>query len=212
VKEIHDPNLVFYLSLHKTDGNSLISQDAHGHQGAVTGAVWTPQGRSFDGVDDIITVPHSPSLNVTSGITMALWVKPEGDQENWAILMEKPANIYSIRFDDSGLGLNPIISISGTLRYPPTGISLAQGEFSFVMVTWDGAEGRIRTYINGVLRFASDPYPGTIDTSSGDLTIGARTTTVRRIKGTIGMAYLNERALSGVEGASLYQNTKRRYQ
>ena len=51
---IFDPSLVLYLPLHQRDGSSFMSKDAYGHVCTVTGAVWTPEGRLFDGVDDYI--------------------------------------------------------------------------------------------------------------------------------------------------------------
>src|SRR3990167_5915362 len=49
-----DPSLVLYLPLWKKDGSSFMSDDAYGHLATVTGATWGSQGRTFDGVDDLI--------------------------------------------------------------------------------------------------------------------------------------------------------------
>ncbi len=51
---IFDRSLVLYLPLYKLDGVSFISKDAYGHLCPVTGALWRPDGRYFDGIDDQI--------------------------------------------------------------------------------------------------------------------------------------------------------------
>ena len=53
-----DPSLVLYLPLYQLDGASFMSRDAYGHLGVNYGSTWTPQGRSFDGVDDYVIVPN----------------------------------------------------------------------------------------------------------------------------------------------------------
>ena len=53
---ILNPNLVLYLPLWKLDGSSFMSKDACGHLCTVTGALWRPDGRYFDGTDDDITI------------------------------------------------------------------------------------------------------------------------------------------------------------
>jgi len=76
---IYDPSLVLYLPLWKLDGSSFADRSAYGHLCTVTGALWTPHGRDFDG-DDYIEltddgVATSP-LNFTSGnFTIMVWLK-----------------------------------------------------------------------------------------------------------------------------------------
>jgi len=71
-KFIYDPSLVLYLPLYELDGASFMSKDARGHLCTVTGALWRPQGRSFDGSDDIIQ-----SLTVAGTVMAACWwMKP----------------------------------------------------------------------------------------------------------------------------------------
>src|SRR3989304_5596886 len=55
--------------------NQFLSDDAYGHLCTVTGALWTPQGYSFDG-DDYITVPHHTAINFskTSSFGVGSWI------------------------------------------------------------------------------------------------------------------------------------------
>jgi hypothetical protein len=66
--DIYDPSLVLYLPFadHDMAGSTIISKDLNAHSCTVTGATWGSQGRSFDSTyDDFISVPDSPSLNLT---------------------------------------------------------------------------------------------------------------------------------------------------
>lgn len=51
---ILDPSLALYLPLYKLDGAKIMSQDAYGQLFTVTGALWQPDGRLFDGSDDML--------------------------------------------------------------------------------------------------------------------------------------------------------------
>ena len=51
---IVDPSLVFNTDFAKHDGSSFMSDDHYGRLYLITGATWRPDGRSFDGTDDII--------------------------------------------------------------------------------------------------------------------------------------------------------------
>ena len=73
---IFDPSLVLYLPFWKLDGASFMSKDAYGHLATVIGALWTPQGRTFDGIDDNINCGTSTVLKFTTQkFTISAWVK-----------------------------------------------------------------------------------------------------------------------------------------
>jgi hypothetical protein len=67
-----DPDLVLYLPLWSADlkGDSFYSKDSYAHLCTVTGALWTPQGRHFDGVDDKIAVPYHSVFQITAEVTV----------------------------------------------------------------------------------------------------------------------------------------------
>lgn len=71
---IIDPSLVLYLPLHELEGDSFMSRDGYGHLCTVTGALWRPDGRSFDGIDDFISLPDF-STDFTDEATIIAWVK-----------------------------------------------------------------------------------------------------------------------------------------
>jgi len=72
-----DPSLVLYLPLWKKDGISFMSDDSYGHLATVTGATWGIQGRTFDGVDDLVSIPDAVCIqNIFDiGGTLLIWSK-----------------------------------------------------------------------------------------------------------------------------------------
>jgi len=71
-----DPSCVLYLPLHRLDGASFMSKDVYGHLCTVTGALWTPGGRRFDGGDDLIVCGGDASLKSASN-TLELWARAD---------------------------------------------------------------------------------------------------------------------------------------
>jgi len=71
---ILDPSLVLYMPLYELDGASFVSKDTYGHLCTVTGALWRPEGRSFDGSDDDIDCGSNIAL-ATRSFTLEAWTK-----------------------------------------------------------------------------------------------------------------------------------------
>ncbi len=55
-------------------GSTLKSLDQYAHTATVSGALWTPQGRTFDGIDDDISIPNTNLKTLTAG-TILIWYK-----------------------------------------------------------------------------------------------------------------------------------------
>jgi len=70
-----DPYCKFYLPLWKLDGDSFADHSAYGHLCTSYGSIWTPRGRSFDGVDDYVDCGLMPQMQVPSG-TFEFWFNP----------------------------------------------------------------------------------------------------------------------------------------
>ncbi|KKK51356.1 hypothetical protein LCGC14_3115780, partial [marine sediment metagenome] len=72
--------LVLYLPLWALKGSTFKSVDAYEHVNTVAGALWKPNGRDFDGSDDMVTIPNAVSteLGGASGATFLFWIKCGG--------------------------------------------------------------------------------------------------------------------------------------
>lgn len=67
--------LVLFLPLWALKGNPIKSVDAYKHTGTVTGTLWRPDGRWFDGLDDKISCGNHASLQITNNMTVISRIK-----------------------------------------------------------------------------------------------------------------------------------------
>ena len=81
---------------------SAIDSSGNGNAGTLSGPVTTAAGRfgqalSFDGVNDLVNVADSSSLDLTTAMTLEAWVRPEGTGWRTALLKERPGGLaYSL--------------------------------------------------------------------------------------------------------------------
>ena len=66
-------------------GTTLGDSSGNGQTGTITGATWTTAGKygaalAFNGSTARVSVPASPSLNLTTGMTLEAWVQPTAAQ------------------------------------------------------------------------------------------------------------------------------------
>jgi hypothetical protein len=210
---ILEPGLVFHMPLGKHDGNVLMSGDARGHQGIVTGALWRPEGRYFDGVDDKINCGDILSFGL-SDFSFFFWVKTgDYDSENGAIrrILEK------YRFDDI---YDISISTAGKIRSRLDGLTInagtviADGCWHFGGVTYD-RDGLATCYLDGEADGTTDiSSKADIDlTDSHDFIIGkASYVDAGHFKGLIGEMSGYNRVLKAPEIHNIYLASKWRYQ
>ena len=105
MKSIFDHSLSLSLSLSEMDGNSFISRDTCGHSCSVTGAIWRPDGRYFDGDDDLINCSDNGALNFTTGeFTLEAWINAASLAANSEILCRGQHGIdgYYLRIPSNG--------------------------------------------------------------------------------------------------------------
>jgi hypothetical protein len=106
-----DPNLVLYLPLwHRACTGSSFGSRNPGtlHTATVTGATWGSQGRTFDGVDDRLTLPANASFyNVfASSFTLIMWVKPIAITNGKKVIFDKPFTSHVSPFYQVNMTIN----------------------------------------------------------------------------------------------------------
>jgi len=209
---ILDPGLVLYLPLYELDGVSFASREAHGHLSTVTGALWTPQGRSFDGIDDKVVLPD---LSVTD-LTIVAWVNmATGLDGSWRGIFGSDHDAHNgdvelLRSSNNMLDFY-IKNNSPDERYWNTVFDDTKaGTFHYVGIAYSFTA---KTYA-----FNLDGVPdgnGTYTTAQvPDLTsiLAGRTYANRWWKGLIGELWVYNRAFSQAEFQLKYNVTKWRYQ
>src|SRR5215471_8497199 len=157
------------VSWWKGEGNAL--DTAGGNDGALlNGTTFVSsevgQGFSFDGNNQIVQIPYSPSL-ITSNFTVEAWVKPS-TQVSDAIGQDL---IFGQNFGVPQLVVRPgtnglrVVWQFGTSHFSFHEVvgttEIPIGQFSHLVGTWDGTT--LRLYIDGVLNAQSTPGVSPVD-------------------------------------------------
>lgn len=200
---IFDPSLVLYLPLHKLDGGSFMSGDAYGHICTVTGALWTPQGRDLDGVDDDISLPNDI---ITSG-SWSFWSWVNLDAQD-----DTRSTVFSLnggRLVAYG-GSAPFVNKwgwSGTSNiFGNTAIET--GKWVFLGASMNTVGTLVSLYHNGV----PDGSGSTTILYPTDFWLGSDRSTRYYFNGKHGESGFHNRVLSASEFQRNYLATKWRYQ
>ncbi len=173
-------NLVAAYHFNEGNGTVLTDVSGLGNHGTVAGAVWSAAGKyggalTFDGVNDMVTVPDVSSLDLTSGMTLEAWVKPNaGSLSGWKtiLLKESPGGLAYALYGNQGVQ-RPGVEINASANYESTGTAaLSTTAWTHVAATYDGAI--LRFYVNGTQR-STRAASGNILLSNGALRIGGNT-------------------------------------
>lgn len=224
---IRPPNnlgLVGFWSFNEGAGTQVGDYSGNGNTGTISGSTWT-DGRlgkalNFDGVDDVVVVPASSSLNNTSPITISVWINPRSDGETNGSIIEKSNNdTTGFRFrtqrDHVVAGTNQVgfrvdYSTTDLLKYTGSNFTTFN-EWQHLVVTWDGtglASG-VKIFRNGVEAsyVSSQNSSGTrVDDSGNDIRIGNRLDGSVTFDGHIDDLRFYNRVLSESEVATLYRS------
>ena len=174
----HDVSQVLYLPFDRDDGSYARDRSGYVNHGTIYGATRVAgkigAGLSFDGVDDYVNVSDSDSLDLTTAITLSLWINPNSSAV-WKRILDKESaavpDVYMLCFADSAGKLRARIA-GGALDSIG---SVPFGSWSHVAVTFDyDADHIIRLYINGVEDNSLD-WPSLMQTNVQDLLIGQYT-------------------------------------
>ena len=223
---IFDPSLVFYLPLYELDGDSFMSKDAYGHLCTVTGALWTLQGRYYDGVDDLINCGKPTILNniFSGGGTVIAEINPDSDGESnsGAIVSkrEDAASGWSFYTAAEAAGKTKLYFYAyfgtqyGLWVTDATVVTI--GTFQQVAITYDSSSVNSNPifYVNGVAVASSEvvePIGTSPDDSAYDLCVGNGEEGGLTFDGLISDCILKRRILSPLEIQNEYLNNEWRY-
>ncbi len=209
-----DPNLVACYQLDEGAGNVFLDgvQNTVYNDGLtvdapswVTGKVG--QALNFNGTTQYGYIPDEASLEVTTAVTLAAWIRPGGTAAATQRVIAKTnmgsTNGYELSLSAGGkvfVRFNQFTSgdtyrINSTTSYP-----LNSTTWMHVAATYGG--GYIRLYINGVQEGSSLAMVGPIETNTLDLGIGTEppgATTPYRFQGALDDVRIYNRALSASE-------------
>jgi len=194
--------LVAAYSFNEGSGSTVGDASGQGNTGTVSGATWTNQGRFgnalvFDGVNDWVTVPHSGSLGLTTGMTVMAWVYPTTTSGKRDVLIKEgtAVDIYNL-YAQNGLGFPESNVFVGGVNQIAQGSALPANTWTHLASTYDGTT--LKLFVNGS-QAASTPVPGAIAASTGALRIGGNSLWGEFFQGRIDEVRVYSRALSASE-------------
>ena len=177
-----DPSLVGWWKLNESSGTTANDSSGNENNGTLMGDPQWVAGKiggalQFDGTDDYVEVPDSPSLDITDTITIVAWVFREVDSGAYERIVAKSASAgfdYWLHistgdttgggFSDIG-GSNPCVSFNAA---PGTSIPLNQ--WTHLAFVYDGTY--LKGYVDGQLDKSENIGSFTIRTSTRPLWVG----------------------------------------
>jgi Concanavalin A-like lectin/glucanases superfamily/Bacterial Ig-like domain len=152
---------VAYWRLGESSGTSAADESANANTATYTGGVALGQpgalaadqdtAASFDGVNDALSAPDAPSLDLSTGATIETWVKRA--KSGWQVVVGKPGNGQS-RFENYALWFDSSDYLRAFFGNGVTYSSISSSvpmdtNWHYVVATYDNAT--IRLYVDGTL-------------------------------------------------------------
>jgi hypothetical protein len=206
------------LVAHYPLDGSAIDRSGLGNHGTVTGPVPTANRRgqpgrayAFDGLDDYIEVPDSPSLRLTGPITMSAWFRTTGALPFAGIICKaeptEPRHGYLLDVDDHRRARADVVfdhstAIAAALTSTR---ALTDGVWHHVLAVYDGQD--LRLYVDGRLD-GKAAYDRGMQVNSEPLLIGWDENTWlshRHFRGSIDDIRIYGRALRAREAHALFK-------
>lgn len=184
------------------DNNARLSNGVTRVTGKLSGGV------GFDGVNDFVRVPPSPSLDSTTNeITVAAWVNVQQNGQ-WQAVARKvlqegahvsPFSAYDLMIQDSAGTVRARMAVSradGTRGTAYGSTALSYGVWYHLAGVYDGTV--VQTYVNGALA-GSAPFTGDIVRTGQPLLIGRNGIGGDILEGVVDDFRVYNRALSSAE-------------
>ena len=199
------------LSYPFDEGSGTVAKDTSpkNNNGKINGAKFVRLGDDwalqFDGVDDYVSCPITPSLDMKDVITVEAWVRPAGSSGNeTAVVAQWP--LFGLTLD-AGTGRCHWHAPKGTLASPED--VLTQHRWHHLAGTYD--HGRMSLFVDGELIATADSEHDTLGPRErkGKLWIGRMSEASDRFyEGRIGVVRIYHRALSPFEVGKRHDATR----
>ncbi len=189
--------LVGAYSFDAGSGGSAADSSGSANTGTLSGPSWVPgktgTALSFDGVNDWVTIADSVSLDLSTGMTIEAWVKPQGGNWRTVALKERSGGLAYALYSNTDTGRpsgEVRTSTSNETRGPA---ALPSGTWSHLAATYDGST--LRLYVNGA-QVSSKSATGALANGSGPLRVGGNSVWAEWFSGQIDDLRVYNRALT----------------
>ena len=183
-------------------GTSALDASGSGNAGVLNGPTRIAEGKyggalSFDGMNDLVTVADSASLDLTAGMTVEAWIyQPSASGWRTVALKESPGDLAYALYSSTTSG-KPNARVFTTADLDVGGpAALPTNRWTHLAATYDGTT--LRMLVNGV-QVAERAVSGAIATSAKPLQIGGNTIWKEWFKGRIDDVRVYNRALTPLE-------------
>jgi hypothetical protein len=207
------------MAYFRLDGDALDASGNNNH-GMISGAVPTSDRRGepgralwFDGINDLVDIPSSPSLHPNQHLTIAFWMRVDSLTGMYSPILHKGGDVtptsYNREYAVYIMGPHPAYHVevyagmhwTGSLRYPV-------GRWIFVTGIVDKNAHTIRCYVDGIFQSVDNDPNTSFFTNDFSLLIGAERETTwpdhAPFRGAIDDLRLYNRALTAAEILALY--------
>lgn len=215
---IVDDYLLLYLPLYLFKGSSFKSVDRYKRSCTVTGALWRPNGRHFDGSDDLVSCGDITQINEATLLSVDCWFKADNvDPDDDAFWGKRVSGDVEVAAYFSVGDCYNKIAITG--QYATFNQSLDTSLWYHHALVYNGSgatnSDKLKAYLNGVaktLTFTGAPPTAIGDLTDAPFTVGAKLAGKSHWDGRVGEIRVYSRALSAAEVLHNYNATKWRYQ
>ena len=195
-------SLVAAYSFNEGTGTTVADASGTGNVGTIGTATWSTLGKngsalSFNGTTARVTVPDSPTLRLTSAMTLEAWVFPTAVSSSWRDVIFKGDDNYYLMATSANVS-RPVAGgiFSGSYGEAFGTSALPTNAWAHLAATYDGAT--LRLFVNGV-QVGSKTQTGTLATSSNPLNVGGDTFYNQYFAGRVDDVRIYNRALTLAE-------------
>jgi PKD repeat protein len=201
--------LVAAYGFEETSGTQVLDASGNVNHGTLTNVTRSTQGKfggglSFNGTNSLVTVPDSPSLDLTNALTLSAWVYPTDWATSWKTVIQKERSgglTYALNANSGAGTPNTTLRIGWYDRELSAGSHLPSNTWTHLAATYDGA--RQWLYVNGT-PVGSRAQTGNLTVSTNALRIGGSTVWAGQyFQGLIDEVRIYNRALSQTEIAAV---------
>jgi hypothetical protein len=196
------PAPVAAFSFNEGSGSTVHDASGRGNDGTTANTGWAAGkfggALSFNGTSSWVTVADSPSLDLTTAMTLEAWVNPNALGTTWRTVLFKTTTggmVYSLYANQDGTRPVGQVSIGGE-QEAVGAAALPLNAWSHLAATFDGSS--LRLYVNGALA-GTTAVSGTIPASTDALRIGGNSVWPEWFSGLIDDVRVYDRALTPSE-------------